>query len=63
VGQLNTPLTTPLRPGESYTTDLVFDLPPNAKPTALLMKEGEWITRLVIGHENSPLHKQTKFQV
>jgi hypothetical protein len=63
VGQLNTPLTTPLRPGESYTTDLVFDLPPNAKPTALLMKEGEWITRPVIGHENSPLHKQTKFQV
>ncbi len=63
VAQLNTPLTTALRPGESYTTDLVFDLPLNAKPAALLMKEGEWITHLVIGHENSPLHKQTKFQV
>jgi hypothetical protein len=63
VAQLNTPLTTPLRPGESYTTDLVFDLPLNAKPAALLMKEGEWVTHLVIGHENSPLHKQTKFQV
>jgi hypothetical protein len=63
VAQLNTPLTTPLRPGESYTTDLVFDLPPNSKPAALLMNEGEWITHLVIGHENSPLHKQTKFQI
>ena len=63
VAQLNTPLTAPLRPGESYTTDLVFDLPPNSKPTALLINEGEWITHLVIGHENSPLHKQTKFQV
>jgi len=63
VTQLNTPLTTPLRPGESYTTDLVFDLPPNSKPAALLMNEGEWVTRLVIGHENSFLHKQTKFQV
>lgn len=63
VAQLNTPLATPLRPGESYTTDLVFDLPPNSKPTVLLMNEGEWLTHLVIGHENSPLHKQTKFQV
>ena len=63
VAQLNTPLTAPLRPGESYTTDLVFDLPPNSKPTMLLMSEAEWITHLVIGHENSPLHKQTKFQI
>jgi hypothetical protein len=63
VAQLNTPLTTPLRPGESYVTDMVFDLPRNAKPTALLMNEREWVTHLVIGHENSPLHKQTKFQI
>lgn len=63
VAQLQTPLTTPLRPGDSYTTDLVFDLPTGAKPATLLINEADWITHLVIGHENSPLHKQTKFQV
>lgn len=58
-----TALTTPLRPGESYTTDIVFDLPPEVKNATLLINEGEWITHLVIGHENSPLHKMTKFQL
>lgn len=58
-----TPFTTPLRPGESYITDVAFDLPANAKPAALLINEGEWETHFVIGHENSPLHRQTKFQV
>jgi hypothetical protein len=61
--QSGTPLTNPLRPGESYTTDLVFDLPANVKSAALLINEGDWITHLVIGHENSPLHKKTKFQL
>ncbi|SRR5581483_10111174 len=61
--QIGTPLTTPLRPGESYTTEVAFDLPAGAKPMSLLIQEGEWITRFVIGHENSPLHKQAKFQV
>jgi hypothetical protein len=56
-------LTTPLRPGESYTTDVVFDLPSDAKASTLLINEGEWVTHLVIGHENSPLHKQAKFQL
>jgi hypothetical protein len=58
-----TALTTPLRPGESYTTEVAFDLPPEVKPATLLINEGEWVTHLVIGHENSPLHKQTKFQL
>jgi hypothetical protein len=61
--QTGTPLTAPLRPGESYTTDVAFDLPAKAKPTALLVNEGGWDTHFVIGHENSPLHKKTKFQV
>lgn len=61
--QTGTPLTTPLRPGESYVTEVAFDLPANAKPTALLVNEAGWDTRFVIGHENSPLHKKTKFQV
>lgn len=58
-----TPFTTPLRPGESYITDVAFDLPANVKPAALLINEGGWETHFVIGHENSPLHRQTKFQV
>ena len=61
--QGGTPITTPLRPGESYMTDVAFDLPSNAKPTMLLINEGDWVTHLVIGHENSPLHKQAKFQL
>ena|ERR1700686_2468261 len=61
--QSGTPLTNPLRPGESCTTDLVFDLPADVKSATLLINEGDWITHLVIGHENSPLHKKTRFQI
>ena len=56
-------MSTPLRPGESYTTTVVFDLPPDVKNPTLLINEGEWITQLVIGHENSLLHQKTKFQL
>ncbi len=55
--------TTPLRPGESYLTQIVFDLPADAKVANLLINEGEWETHLVIGHENSPLHRKTRFQL
>jgi hypothetical protein len=57
------PLVTPLRPGESYTTEVVFDLPAEVKSPTLLINEGDWPTRLVIGHENSPLHRKTRFQL
>ena len=63
VSQSGTPLTNPLRPGESYTTDIVFDVPSEMKHARLLMNESDWITRLVIGHENSPLHKKASFQI
>jgi hypothetical protein len=63
ISQSGSPLTAALRPSESYTTDIAFDLPPDAKPTNLLMNEGEWETHLVIGHENSLLHKKTRFQL
>src|SRR5207249_2340180 len=61
--ETGTPLATPLRPGESYTTDVIFKLPDQVKPARLLINEGEWITHLVIGHENSPLHKKAEFQL
>ena len=57
------PFTTPLRPGEFYTTQLVFDLPADVRAPRLLIHEGETMTRFIIGHENSPLHKQTEFQL
>jgi hypothetical protein len=62
-GGAGTPLTTPLKPGDSYTTALVFDLPPDARAPALLVNEAIFPTRFIIGHENSPLHKKTKFRL
>lgn len=59
----STPLTTPLRPGESYTTDFVFDVPRDARGLRLLITEDDPETRLVIGHENSLLHKKIYFGV
>jgi len=57
------PLTAPLRPGESYTTDIVFDLPADVKSATLLINEGEFVTHFVIGHENSFLHGKTRFRL
>lgn len=56
-------MTTPLRPAESYTTTVAFDLPPDVKNPTLLINEGQWETRLIIGHENSLLHKKTRFRI
>jgi hypothetical protein len=61
--QSGTPVTTPLRPGESYTTDVAFDMPLDRKASVLILKESAWETRLLIGHENSLQHGQTKFQI
>jgi len=62
-GAAGTPISSPLRPGESYTTAVAFDLPADAHNPTLLINESEWITHFIIGHENSPLHKKTKFQL
>ena len=59
----STPLTAPLRPGESYTTEIVFDLPAEVKSATLLINEGEFVTHFIIGHENSVLHGKTRFQL
>jgi hypothetical protein len=56
-----TPLTTPLRPSESFLTDFVFDLPPDAPNPRLLVKDADPITAVFIGHEDSPLHKKIFF--
>jgi hypothetical protein len=49
-------LSQPLRPGESHITTLVFDVPRDARDLRLLVTDADWISRLLIGHENSPLH-------
>ena len=59
----STPLTEPLRPGESYTTDFVFDVPKDAQGLRLLSTEDCPETHFVIGHENSFLHKKIYFGV
>ena len=58
-----TPLTTPLQPSETYATAFVFDLPADIRNPTLLIREGEVVTRFIIGHENSPLHSSTRFQI
>src|SRR5713101_7062121 len=63
LGNASTPLTQPLRPGESYTTDFVFDVAKEARGLRLLITEDDPETRLVIGHENSFLHKKIYFGV
>jgi hypothetical protein len=62
-GTRSTAMAQALRPGESYTTDLVFDVPKNARGLRLLLIEDDPETRFVIGHENSLLHKKIYFAV
>jgi len=63
LGNNSTPLSQSLRPGESYTTDFAFDVPSGARGLRLLITEEDPETRLVIGHENSLLHKKIYFDV
>jgi hypothetical protein len=50
-------------PGQSYTVDVGYDLPPGVRADRLLVSQGVGIDRildgLVIGNENSFLHKRT----
>jgi hypothetical protein len=57
-GGASTPLDQPLRPGESFTSDFVFDIPSDARGLRLLVADDDPATHLVIGHENSFLHKK-----
>ena len=57
------PMSKPIRPGETYTTTVVFDLPVDVKNPTLLIQDDHPVTRLIIGHENSPFHKKIRFQL
>lgn len=56
VGQESTPLSTPLRPGQSYVTVLIFDVPREAANLKLLVSDSDPVSHLLVDHENSPLH-------
>lgn len=57
-------LTTPLRPGESYTSDFTFHLPPDARdPRLLVLSAGTFPDRVLIGNENSFLHGKVYFRL
>ncbi len=55
------PLDQSLRPGESYETTLVFDLPQGAQNPRLWLTDPELVNWLLIGHENSLFHKKVYF--
>jgi hypothetical protein len=50
-----------LIPGESYTTDIVFDVPADAKGLRLVLRNNDPESTFIIGHENSLLHAKTTF--
>ena len=50
-----------LIPGESYTTDIVFDVPADAGELRLILRSSDTPTAFLIGHENSPFHGRTTF--
>lgn len=60
-GSPSTPLDRELRPGESYTTNLAFTVPPGARGLRLFIGSSVGPERLLIGHEFSPLHGRIYF--
>ena len=55
-------LITPLRPGDSYNTEMAFHIPKDASGLLLLIQTiPAWPDRVLIGDENSWLHKKTYF--
>lgn len=63
MGRRSTPLSAPLKPGESYISYLVFDLPKDARNPRLFLGNGVDVEHLLIGHEMSPWHKRVWFSM
>lgn len=60
----HTALSTPLTPGGSYLSDLDFEVPAQAREVLLLIcTRPGWQDHVLIGDENSWLHKKTFFQL
>jgi hypothetical protein len=52
-----------LIPGESYTTDIAFEVPQKATGLRLVLRNADPETALIVGHENSLLHRRTTFHL
>jgi hypothetical protein len=52
-----------LLPGQSYTTQFVFDVPRGVTHPDLMVSSGDWPTRLMIAHENAFLHGKVLFSL
>ncbi|GAC1637481.1 MAG: hypothetical protein NVS9B14_17420 [Candidatus Acidiferrum sp.] len=59
----STPLAQALRPGESYLTTLVFDVPKRAGDLRLLVSDDDPMSIVTIDHENSPFHGKIYFSL
>jgi hypothetical protein len=57
------PLTRELRPGESYTTRFIFELPPDAGTLRFYLGDAPGFETLILNHENSPFHARIFFEV
>ena len=57
----STPLRTPLRPGESYVSYLVFEIPDESSRLLLLLTSADSLDAALWSHENSPFHKKAYF--
>jgi len=60
-GEPSTPLSRELKPGESYTTTLAFDLPRGARGLRLFLGDTPGPELFLIDHENSFFHKKIYF--
>jgi hypothetical protein len=56
-------LNQPLRPGESYETRILLNLPAEEKNPRLFLSNDPWPNTFLIGHENSPLHGKAYFDL
>ncbi len=62
-GVKSTALSQPLIPGESYITELVFDLPTGVREPKLYVGDSDPMSAILIGHEESPLHRKIWFRI
>src|SRR5215472_8888795 len=62
-GRHTTPLRTPLRPGESYVSYLVFEVPAESRDFRLLVTSAEDLDSALWGHEVSPFHGKAYFEI
>ncbi len=57
------PLSTSLRPGESYSSYLVFEVPLRAQGLRLWLRSEDGLGALLWGNELSPLHGKVRFRL